>query len=358
MSSLNRRSFLCVSAGAGSLAAVRCLWRHSQSDRSTADSASIESRALNLSTCSRTSWALGSHVTITLLHHNPRQGERALAAAFDELETIEQIMSIYRPHSQLSCLNREGLLRDPHPYLLDVLRTATAMSRRTKGAFDVTVQPLWALYRHAQLAGQIPAEDSIERTCRNIDWRNVFISSGHVELRGAGMAVTLNGIAQGFAADRVRAVLRAHGVINALIDTGELGSMGHRADGLAWQVGIQHPRDPAAFASVVQLAGRCLSTSGDYATSFLQDHSRHHVFDPHTGRSPTELSSVSVAAPTSMLADATSTAVFVLGADAGLALVSSMPNVDALLMTKSGRMLRTAGFPEIGPTCGSALLAT
>ena len=92
---------------------------------------------------------------------------------------------------------------------------------------------------------------------------------------------------------------------------------------------------------------RFLSTSGDYETRFSDDFSSHHIFDPTTGQSPTELSSVTVLAPRGMDADALSTAIFVLGATRGLELAASLKNVDVFLITKSGRTLATPNFPKV-----------
>src|SRR4030095_4530543 len=95
----------------------------------------------------RTRWALGSAASLFVAGVPRRDAERALDAAFVELETVEQVMSLYRPESQLCQLNRTGELRDPHPYFVRVLRHAGATSRQTAGAFDITVQPLWKLYQ-------------------------------------------------------------------------------------------------------------------------------------------------------------------------------------------------------------------
>ena len=344
----DRRRFLCFSAGTTSVAAAALLGRCGLTHWFPASHSGPlpwDRRSGQIATFSRTSWALGSPVTLTLLDRDARQAERAMAAAFDELETIEQLMSVYRADSELSELNRGGRLVDPHPYLLEVLRMAEWMSCRSGGAFDVTVQPLWRLNQEAKQRGELPTEDEVAIARRDVDWKRVKVSPSRVDLRGAATSVTLNGIAQGFAADRVRAVLAAHGITAALIDTGELSSMGSKSDGRPWRVGIQHPRRSDAYIGLARLAGRCLATSGDYATSFTVDRREHHVFDPTTGRSPHELCSVSVVAPTAVLADAMSTAVLVTGIERGLRLVESTSGVDALMVDKHGRTVVTDGFP-------------
>jgi thiamine biosynthesis lipoprotein len=293
----------------------------------------------------RTSFALGSAVAMSVWHRDSASGEAALDAAFAELEQVENVMSLYRPDSQISRLNRDSVLRQPHPYLVTVLEFASRIAAQTSGAFDVTVQPLWNLYQGAKQQGRLPEQPQVVEACGRVDWRRVQISAERISLSGDGTAITLNGIAQGFAADVAMAALRRAGVTHALIDTGEMGSISGKPDGSPWRVGIQHPRQPGAFVSLANLEDRCLATSGDYETWFSADFVNNHLFDPRTGHSPTELSSVSIAAPTGLAADALSTAVFVLGVERGMNLVRSIPGTDALFVAKDGSITKTEGFP-------------
>lgn len=282
---------------------------------------------------------------MTALHPERDVAMAAVDAAFTELERVEDVMSIYRPGSELSRLNRDGSLNQPDARLVEVLRYAAGIATRSRGAFDVTVQPLWALHAEAREKGMLPDDASIRAAVARVDWRRVQTTDSRVVLHGEGTAVTLNGIAQGFAADAAMRAMRAHGVRDALIDTGELGALGHNTEGGAWRIGIQHPREKNAYAALAELENRCLATSGDYETTFSEDFSRNHIFDPHTGFSPGELASVSVLAPSAMEADALSTALFVMGAERGLEFLRTFPATDALLILKDGRRLMTAGFP-------------
>jgi len=137
----------------------------------------------------------------------------------------------------------------------------------------------------------------------------------------------------------------AHGIEHALVNTGEFGAIGEKQDGAPWRIGIQHPRRDYAYIALAKLEGRCLATSGDYATTFSSDRQLNHIFDPFTGQSPSELSSVSIAAPSAVLADALSTAAFVAGLDKGMELVRSRKGTDALVVLKNGEVLQTDGFP-------------
>lgn len=283
---------------------------------------------------------------MTVFHGSAAEAEAALDEAFASLERVERVMSLYRADSQLSRLNRDGLLEDPDSWLLEVLGAARRISERSGGAFDVTVQPLWELYEAAAAGGGLPGADELGEALGKVDWRRVEITPGRVNLRGRGTAVTLNGIAQGFAADVVGRTLGAHGIRSALIDTGEIGSLGGRPDTGRWTVGIRHPREAGHFIGMAALRGLSLSTSGDYETRFGEGYRDHHLIDPRTGRSPVEFSSVSVAAPTALEADALSTAVFLMGPEKGRALVESTPGAEALFVGKNGTVTRTGGFPE------------
>jgi thiamine biosynthesis lipoprotein len=293
--------------------------------------------------------ALGATVSITAYHPDRSQAMAAISAAFDEIELVEQSMSLYRPDSQLSRLNHDGVVDHPHPYFLEALRFAHNLSQRTQGAFDLTVQPLWDLRRRVQREHRQSTEAEFTAALGRVGWNWLEFSPTRVAFGRPGMAATLNGIAQGLAADKAAGVLRRHGIEHALIDAGELHPMGRNAAETAspkeWTVGIQHPRRDDAYVAIARLAGRCLATSGDYATTFSDDFRDHHIIDPRRGVSPSELASVSVAAPTAMAADALSTALMVMGPEQGAALIGRMENVDALFVRKDGPILKTGGFP-------------
>lgn len=314
----------------------------------------------NVEPITRTGHALGTTVSLTAIP-NPNvsrqrantQVAAALDAAFAELDQIENVLSLYRPHSELCRLNAQGHLDQPHPYLMQVLRASLAMSQRTSGAFDVTVQPLWKAHAQAQKNGGEPDALAIANARQAVGYQRISIHKDRIAFiasdgpTNAPMSITFNGIAQGFAVDRVKAVLQAHSITSALLDVGELAALGRNQDAQPWQVGIQHPREPDAYAALAKLDQRSLATSGDYATSFTPDRTSHHLIDPRTGQSPGELASVSIVAPTAMEADALSTALFILGYDKSMALIDQSRNVDALFVFKDGRQAITPGFPQM-----------
>lgn len=293
--------------------------------------------------CVRQTRALGSEVRCTVYAPDLETAEEAIAAAFAEIERVESLMSLYRPQSQLSRLNANGFLKNPDPDLVRVLRHAMDLSERTDGAFDVTVQPLWDLYQKAAQSGTTPNQEDLRTACRNIGWQQLNISDNWIT-SGPGIKITLNGVAQGFAADMANRALTTHGIRHAILDTGEVDPVGSHPLRKDWTVGIKHPRHPGALLGTTQLRNRSLATSGDYESRFTNDYRNHHLFNPQTGLSASECCSVSVAAPTTMQADALSTAAFVLGVERGLELIRSIPDADALFVTNNGQITRTPGF--------------
>ena len=211
------------------------------------------------------------------------------------------------------------------------------------------MQPLWVAFTKAKAARRGPAVAPRRFATPRalVGWRDLDVSDEAVRLRRPGMAITLNGVAQGYAADRALLAVRRHGIEHALIDAGEFDTLGRKQNDRPWVLGVQDPRDAEGWSRGSRMDGRALATSGDYETYFTPDFVNHHIFDPATGHSPLELASTSVLAPNALQADGLSTAFMVLGAERSLALAATLPGVDALLIGKNGQPWRTPGLPAL-----------
>lgn len=289
--------------------------------------------------------AFGTTISISVVHPDAQLAARAIADGLQAAQQVDRLMSIYHPDSQVYQLNRDGVLAQPDPRLLEVLAQAAELSRMTAGAFDVTVQPLWRLYSEAAARGQLPDDVERRRAQMLVDWRELAVGKEQISLRRAGMSLTLNGLAQGYAADLALAAVQAHGIRDALLDTGEFVARGQKPGRRPWILGVRDPRDTGALAATLYAQGCSIATSGDYECSFTPDYRHHHIFDPSKGESPDELASVTVLAPTSLLADGLSTAFMVMGWERASALAAQLQAVDLMAIDKQGRERRSAGFP-------------
>jgi thiamine biosynthesis lipoprotein len=288
--------------------------------------------------------AFGTTISVAAVHQDAEAALQAVGAALSQIRRVDALMTVYRPESQVGRLNATGLLDDPDPHLVRVLQFSQRLAALSDGAFDVTVQPLWSCHAEGKRRGRLPTPQELEAARELVDWRALDVSARRVELRRPGMAITLNGVAQGYAADLALAALRQGGVADALIDAGEFGAEGQRQPGQPWTVGLQHPRQPGAVIGAVSMDGRFLATSGDYATTFTDDFRSNHIFDPRTGRSPEGLSSATVLAASGMEADGLTKPMMVLDLPRARRLLAGFPGAGALWIDKDGRVVTSTAM--------------
>jgi FAD:protein FMN transferase len=287
--------------------------------------------------------ALGSPSYILLHHPDRGAAERAVAKCVAEIERLEKAFSLYRDDSEIARLNRYGRLDAPSHDLLALLSECQRFSELSGGAFDVTVQPLWNVYAAHFFASQSPLPQgpeprAIGQALALVGWQGVDITSRHIALARPGMGLTLNGIAQGYLTDRIADILRANGCDRVLADMGrsEILLVGCRPDEQAWRIGLADPRAPGRVAATLDLADRCISTSGGYGTKFEATGRHHHLFDPTTGTSAGHYIAVSVAAASTMVADALSTALYVTPSERSGALLAAFPDAVILATLPDG----------------------
>jgi len=279
--------------------------------------------------------ALGADCEIQLYHPDAAAAERLIAACVAEARRLESVFSLYHPDSDLSRLNRDAILEAPPADLLRLLSECHAVQNLTCGAFDPTVQPLWELYAsHFSRAGADPAGPGparIAAVLAHVGWKKVVFDESRVTL-APGMALTLNGIAQGYITDRVCDLLRREGVGHTMVNMGELRALDTRPDGSLWRVGLENGKREIKHPA--EIASRAVATSAATGTTFDTSGQFAHLFDPHTGAALPIWSSVSVIAQTATMADGLSTAFSMLPADSIRRIASRLDDVEVYV---SGR---------------------
>lgn len=238
--------------------------------------------------------ALGADVTLTVDGGTTTAARAFFAEAARSLSSVEQRFSLFTG-SDLRRLNAIGRLTNPSRDMLAVLEAAGQVNAATGGVFDPTVQPLWQATRHGE-------DETAARAL--IGWQDVRLAPDDVYFARPGMALTLNGIAQGFAADRLAEIAVRHGLADVLIDAGEVRAIGP----LAWTAGIQAP--DGRIVRELALQSRALATSAAYGTRIGPAEDRAHIIGPK-GQAP-QWSLVSISADCAMLADALSTAAILM----------------------------------------------
>ncbi len=264
--------------------------------------------------------AMGAGATITLAHPD---AEALIAKALAEIARLERIFSLHDAGSAVARLNATGRLESPPFELLECFALCTAVHAASGGRFDPTVQPLWQLY--AESAEQAPAPGALAERLALVGWQAVQFDAEAVHLPRPGMALTLNGVAQGYVADRVAALLRAEGLSDVLVNTGEIHALGVAPGGQDWQI---RPDDRGGKTlAPISLREGALASSAPRGTTFDAAEQVGHILDPLSGlpaRTPWQL--ISVAAPQAALADALSTAMCLMERAEMAALLGKFPS--------------------------------
>lgn len=293
-------------------------------------------------------------VRITVYARDEPSANQATQAAYRRIKQIDRLLSHYDPDSELSRLCRGAIPGVPVPVsdeMFDVLSHAEHISRQSKGAFDVTVGPLMNLWRKSRRMKELPSERELADALQRVGYQHVRLDpkTKTVTLSRTGMLLDLGGIAKGYAADEALRVLKEHGVERVLIDAGGdivVGEPPPDTDG--WRVGIaplDSPDDrPQRFLT---LAHAAVATSGDASQYVEIDGIRYsHLLDPRTGLGLTTHSSVTVVAPTGIVADSLASAVSVLGPEEGLQFINTHDRIETLILLRDQHGLKS--FESLG----------
>lgn len=290
--------------------------------------------------------SLGAVATIRIHHGDRLAAERLLSRVVSESRRLEAIFSLYRPDTVLCELNRRGVLVAPPPELAELLVLCDRFWHLTGGVFDPTVQPLWQCYaEHFSAPGasaEGPAPRKLDEALRLVGWQNVRFGSDVVVFVRRGMALTLNGVAQGYITDRVVDMLREAGIESCLVDMGEIRTRGVRPDGRPWQIALREPAQKALLPSSIDTTNKAVATSGADGFQFGENGGCNHLFNPATGRCADPARSLTVVAPTAVAADALSTAFALMDEKAIAAVLARAVETQVYATTIHGTRLLTA----------------
>jgi FAD:protein FMN transferase len=275
---------------------------------------------------------MGVEFRAIVLATDPDLAEAALAAGWEKVDQLDQLLSDYREDSAAMLLARSA----PHdgmvtvePDLWRILELSREISDRTAGSFDVTVGPASHLWRNAIKRNRLPLEDEIGAVRQRIGWQQIQTGPGHlVSLKGTDMILDFGGIAQGYAADAMLGVLREYGIQSALVDaSGDIAVFGSADEsGGPWRISLPGPE--SGRGAEIELWDGGVATSGG-TTQYLEvDGVRYsHIVDPRTARAVTTARLVTVKAGSAAMADALATAFSILPEEESRRIAESWPGV-------------------------------
>lgn len=274
---------------------------------------------------------------------------RAITEAFAEVDRIEQLISSWRADSVVGQINAAAgrhAVEMPEE-LAALLAVAVEAGRRSGGAFDVTFKPLARLWRIGRGRTAPPSDAEIARARALVDYHQLELDRAgrRAKLARLEMALDLGGIGKGYTVDRIVALLRRSHRDFYVQAGGDLFFAGRRGK-RKWRGGIREPRGNAEdYFAYLELSDATLSTSGDYERFDVYGGKRyHHLIDPATGQPARGCRSVTIVTSSALSADWLSTAVFILGPQRGMALVESLPGVEAVIVSAENRVLTSTGL--------------
>jgi len=291
--------------------------------------------------------SMNTDVTITVMHPNVSEADRAISCAFAEVYKIEHLMSCTEEGSEVTRLNKNGSLPNASSDLQHVVTKSVGYSELTGGSFDITVLPVINLWTERMRAGSPPTDDEINETLELVNYKNITIRNGSISFSQGSMGITLGGIAKGYAIDRAIEVLKEHQIEHALVNAGgDIRAMGSKTEDEPWNIALRNPKNRTEYITVLNLRNMSVATSGNYERYFSEEARASHIIDPKTGYATDELLSATIIAENATDADALATAVFVLGEVDGMELVERLDGIEGLIITPDRRILRSSGFGE------------
>jgi thiamine biosynthesis lipoprotein len=261
-------------------------------------------------------------------------------SALDEIDRLENQLTVYHEASEISRLNRQAAAGcvAVEERLFGLLQLSARLAEETGGAFDITSGALtktWGFYRRQ---GRVPSAEELTEALQCVGMRHVVLGADRRSVRflKPGLEINLGSIGKGYALDRAGECLRRQGVASALLHGGHssilaLGSM--PGDGRGWPIGIRHPSQTERRLAVLRLRDRAIATSA--ATFQHLDYNGRklgHILDPRSGWPAEGMASATAVAPTAAVADALATAFFILGVDATRAYCRDHRDVGAVLL--------------------------
>ncbi len=256
----------------------------------------------------------------------------ALCTKYDHLlsKTIEG-SDIYRIN------HSSGAPVEVDPETAWLLTLAKEYAEKTRGCFNPAIGSVTSLWDF-KLKKEVPNEADLAAALGHVDYAAIQIQGTAVTLTDPLLQVDVGGIAKGFIADKIKAFLEENDIENALINLGgNVLALGAKPDGTSFKIGIQNPQDETGVAlTTAEIKDESVVTSGTYQRYFEKDGVRyHHLLDPTTGYpANNDLESVTIICKSSTLADALSTACFVMGYEDGKSFIESLDEARAIFITK------------------------
>lgn len=298
---------------------------------------------------SRSAFLMGGNFEITLVASDSLQAERHIDTVIAEISRIEYLISDWKPETQVSKVNLNAGIRPVKVdrEVLELTERALKISELTQGAFDISFAAMEKIWKFDGSMTTMPTPQAVQKARQKVGYKNIIINkdSSTIFLKLPGMKIGFGALGEGYAADKCRKMMITKGVTAGLINaTGDIQAWGTLRDGKPWRIGINDPFKGDELVGAIAING-AVTTSGSYEKYAVINGIRYtHIINPATGYPATGLTSVTITGPDAEMANAFSTSIMVLGAEAGLKLLKQYSGYQAFMITDAGKYITSPGF--------------
>ena len=287
---------------------------------------------------------MGSRFEITLVDKDSATANQHIDQVVAEIDRIENLISEWRPATQLSEVNRQAGIQPVKvdKELFALTQRALYFSKLSDGAFDISIVAMDKIWRFDGSQDSIPSDAAVRKSIQKVGYQHIMLDSVNstIFLALPGMKIGFGSIGKGYAADKGRAYLQDLGVKGGIVNaSGDLSTWGSQYNGKPWTIGIFNPFKPAKMVKTLKMNNNAVATSGNYEKYIEVGGKRYsHIIDPKTGYPATGLVSVTIVGPSAEFANGLSTSIMVLGEQKGKQLLKQFPLYKGILITDKGKV--------------------
>ena len=289
---------------------------------------------------------MGSQFQITLVAKDSAIANHHIDLTIAEIERIENLISEWRPHTQVSEVNRNAGIKATKvdKELFELTKRALEYSKMSNGAFDISTAAMDKVWKFDGSMTEKPSEESIKKSIEKVGYEFIILDSAQstIYLAKVGMKIGFGSIGKGYAADKGREMMQNLGIKGGIVNaSGDIASWGTQPNGKPWRIGINNPFKNHQIAKILKLKNSAVATSGNYEKYAEIDGVRYaHIINPKTGNPSTGLTSVTIYGLSAEFANALSTSIMVLGEKEGKKLAKKYPMYKFLFITDRGKIIK------------------
>jgi len=300
----------------------------------------------------RTTMLMGGRFDISIVAQDSLSAEQNIDIIIAEISRIENLISDWKPASQVSEVNQNAGIRPVKvdKEVFELTKRSLHLSEITHGAFDISFAAMDQIWKFDGSMTEMPTPEAIKKSVEKVGYKNIVLDSVNstIFLKLKGMKIGFGALGEGYATNKCQEMMLAKGIKSGIVNaTGDMSVWGTQPDGKPWNIGITNPFHPEAISAVISLKNTAITTSGSYEKFVVFNGQRYsHIINPATGYPATGLCSVTVLGPNAETANGFSTSAMVLGQKEAIKLLNQYPEYKFILITDSGKMIKSKNFPK------------